>query len=72
VGTVAEELFCGGNLTQCHSCLVQKGDQHSVGVGGDIQNNPTFADFSYYIRMAGFLAPKFQTLAISVLLFQLS
>ena len=53
------------------SYLAQKGDQHSV-VMGDIQNNPTLADFSYHIRMTGFLALKFEIFAMSVLFFHFS
>ena len=47
---------------------LEKGDQHSV-IAGDIQNNPTFADFSYHNRMVGFLALKFHIFPSSVLCF---
>ena len=50
------------------SCLSQKGNLPSV-VVEDIPNNPTSADFSYHIRIVGFLALKFQIFIISAYFF---
>ena len=58
------------SVTKRKSCLFQKGDLPSV-VVGDIPNNPTLADFPYHIRIVKFLAPKFQSFTISVLVFHL-
>jgi len=59
VPIIVNEEFYYYSVTKKKSCLAQKGHQHNV-VVGDVQNNLTFADFPYHIRMAEFLVPMLQ------------